>query len=87
MSTATKRTKIRENTSLESLNLSTRALTPLERNNIRTVGDLVQFSEKEVLWMEGIGDDALQDIKDLLAEAGYALLLHKPRPRVLERLK
>jgi DNA-directed RNA polymerase subunit alpha len=70
--------------------LSVRARNCLKKMNIRTLGDLVQISEAELLSYKNFGETSLKEIKDMLAakglrlgqalEEGEELSLFKPEP-------
>jgi DNA-directed RNA polymerase alpha subunit len=50
--------------------LSVRSRNSLQKENIRTLGDLVQRSEDEMLNIENFGKKSLKEISDLLDEHG-----------------
>lgn len=54
-------------------NLSTRTANALQEAGIRTIGGLVRKSGDDVLEIEGIGQKALDEIRDALKEHGVAL--------------
>ncbi|MEZ4415154.1 MAG: DNA-directed RNA polymerase subunit alpha [Gemmatimonadota bacterium] len=55
--------------SIEDLaELSVRSRNSLQKENIRTLGDLVQKTEDEMLAIENFGKKSLQEIKDFLSE-------------------
>jgi|SRR3989344_3042037 len=58
---------------IEELNLSTRTTNALTRGGIRTVGGLSRKSEEDVLGLEGLGQRALDEIKDALAKINLSL--------------
>ncbi len=60
-------------TSVEELHLSTRSRKCMERLGIRTVGQLVQMTEKELLECPNFGDTSVEEVKDELAEMGLSL--------------
>jgi len=51
---------------IDDLGLSVRSLNSLKNSNIRTLRDLVELSEDELLKVKNVGDKALQEIADLL---------------------
>ena len=53
-------------TRIETLNLSARTLNALSNANIRTVGGLARKKEKDILEIEGLGQKALNEIKEVL---------------------
>lgn len=60
-------------TRIEGINFSSRTSNALHEANIRTLGGLVKKSEKDILMIDGIGEKALTEIKDVLT--GYDLKL------------
>ena len=58
---------------VEDLGLSARTANALAAASIRTVGGLVRKSEKDISEIEGMGDRALEEIKDVLAKMSLAL--------------
>lgn len=50
--------------------LSVRSRNSLQKENIRTVGDLIQKTEAEMLKIENFGKKSLQEIEDFLQEHG-----------------
>src|SRR3989344_5590596 len=52
-------------TRIETLNLSARTLNALSNANIRTVGGLARKKEKDILEIEGLGQKALNEIKEV----------------------
>jgi DNA-directed RNA polymerase subunit alpha len=67
--------KLNENLfrSVEELELSVRSANCLQQANIKTIGDLVQRSEAEMLKTKNFGRKSLKEIKDHLAEMGLSL--------------
>jgi DNA-directed RNA polymerase subunit alpha len=67
--------KINENLyrSVEELELSVRSANCLKNADIRTIGELVQKSESEMLKTKNFGRKSLNEIKDILAEMGLHL--------------
>lgn len=55
------------------LKLSTKTFNALFQNQIYTVGELCKFSKKDLIKMWGIGDGALVEIENSLAEIGMKL--------------
>ena len=51
---------------IDDLGLSVRSLNSLKNSNIRTLRDLVELSEDELLKVKNVGDKALQEIAELL---------------------
>lgn len=60
-------------TRIETLNLSARTLNALSNANIRTVGGLARKKEKDILEIEGLGQKALNEIKEVLETFGITL--------------
>ena len=60
-------------TRIETLNLSARTLNALSNANIRTVGGLARKKEKDILEIEGLGQKALNEIKEVLEAFGITL--------------
>lgn len=60
-------------TRIEDLQLSPRTLNALSEAGIRTVGGLVRKKEEDILEVEGIGNKAVQELKDALKEFGLSL--------------
>src|SRR5262249_50315125 len=67
--------KLRENLqrSIDELELSVRSYNCLKNADIKTIGDLVQRSESEMLKTKNFGRKSLNEIKELLAEMGLTL--------------
>jgi DNA-directed RNA polymerase subunit alpha len=67
--------KLNENLfrSVDELELSVRSANCLQNANIKTIGDLVQRSEAEMLKTKNFGRKSLKEIKEILAEMGLAL--------------
>jgi DNA-directed RNA polymerase subunit alpha len=67
--------KLNENLyrSVDELELSVRSANCLQNANIKTIGDLVQRSESEMLKTKNFGRKSLKEIKELLAEMGLSL--------------
>jgi DNA-directed RNA polymerase subunit alpha len=59
--------------SVDELELSVRSANCLENANIRTIGDLVQKTEAEMLKTKNFGRKSLKEIKDILAEMSLSL--------------
>ena len=68
-------TKLNENLfrSVDELELSVRSANCLQQANIKTIGDLVQRSEAEMLKTKNFGRKSLKEIKEILAEMGLSL--------------
>jgi len=64
--------KLNENLfrSVDELELSVRSANCLQNANIKTIGDLVQKSEAEMLKTKNFGRKSLNEIKEILAEMG-----------------
>ena len=67
--------KLNENLfrSVDELELSVRSANCLQQANIKTIGDLVQRSEAEMLKTKNFGRKSLNEIKDILQEMGLGL--------------
>ncbi|HCF59965.1 MAG TPA: DNA-directed RNA polymerase subunit alpha [Myxococcales bacterium] len=67
--------KLNENLfkSVDELELSVRSANCLQQANIRTIGDLVQKSEAEMLKTKNFGRKSLKEIKEILSEMGLSL--------------
>ncbi|HEV8335558.1 MAG TPA: DNA-directed RNA polymerase subunit alpha [Candidatus Polarisedimenticolia bacterium] len=78
------REKLNENLnrSVEELELSVRSYNCLKNAEIRTIRDLVQRSEGEMLKTKNFGRKSLNEIKEILAEMGLSLgmKLDEPAP-------
>jgi len=68
-------TRLNENLfkSVDLLELSVRSANCLQQANIKTIGDLVQKSEPEMLKTKNFGRKSLKEIKEILAEMGLSL--------------
>ena len=51
---------------IDDFGLSVRSLNSLKNSNIRTLRDLVEFSEDDLLKVKNVGEKAIQEIADLL---------------------
>jgi DNA-directed RNA polymerase subunit alpha len=67
--------KLRENLqrSIDELELSVRSYNCLKNADIKSIGDLVQKTESEMLKTKNFGRKSLNEIKELLAEMGLSL--------------
>jgi DNA-directed RNA polymerase subunit alpha len=72
--------------SVDELELSVRASNCLKTANIRTIADLVQRTEAELLKTKNFGKKSLNEIKTMLSEMGLALGMRLD-PEELERLR
>jgi DNA-directed RNA polymerase subunit alpha len=61
------------NRSVEELELSVRSYNCLKNANIRTIGELVQKNEAEMLKTRNFGRKSLNEIKEILASMGLGL--------------
>jgi DNA-directed RNA polymerase subunit alpha len=59
--------------SVDELELSVRSANCLQNANIKTIGDLVQKTESEMLKTKNFGRKSLKEIKEILAEMGLSL--------------
>jgi DNA-directed RNA polymerase subunit alpha len=82
------RTELNENLfrNVDELELSVRASNCLKTANIRTIADLVQKSEAELLKTKNFGKKSLNEIKTILGEMGLALGMRLD-PEEVERLR
>lgn len=55
---------------IDDFGLSVRSLNSLKNSNIRTLQDLVQFSQEDLLKVKNVGEKALQEIAELLQREG-----------------
>jgi DNA-directed RNA polymerase subunit alpha len=62
---------------IEELDLSVRSANCLKNANIRTLGDLVQRSEREMLSTKNFGRKSLDEIKDVLSSLGLSFGMTK----------
>ena len=58
---------------IDSIGLSTRTLNALSDANIRTVGGIARKRAEDLLEIDGIGDKAIEEIKDALGQFGLSL--------------
>lgn len=58
------------NRSIDDVGLSVRSVNSLKNSNIRTLGDLVQFQEDDLLKVKNVGEKALGEIAELLRQQG-----------------
>jgi DNA-directed RNA polymerase subunit alpha len=67
--------KLNENLfrSVDELELSVRSANCLQQAHIKTIGDLVQRTEAEMLKTKNFGRKSLKEIKEILAEMGLSL--------------
>lgn len=54
--------------SIDDFGLSVRSLNSLKNSNIRTLSDLVAYTEDELLKVKNVGEKALREIQDLLRQ-------------------
>lgn len=57
---------------VEEINLSPRTTNALINNDIKTVKDLLRLSDSELRELKGFGNKAYDEVKDKLAELGFA---------------
>ena len=60
-------------TSLDTLSFSTRTMNLLEKNNLKTVSDLVALPEQEIKGLEGMGAKGIKEIKKAIGNFGVTL--------------
>lgn len=58
---------------IEKLDLSTKTLNVLIKNNIKTIGDILEKKEEDILKIEGMGQKGVHDIIDKLKKLGLNL--------------
>src|SRR2546422_3561920 len=82
------RTELNENLfrNVDELELSVRASNCLQTANVRTIADLVQKTEAELLKTKNFGKKSLNEIKTILGEMGLSLGMRLD-PEELERLR
>lgn len=56
--------------SIDEVGLSVRSVNSLKNSNIRTLGDLVQYQEDDLLKVKNVGEKALGEIAELLRQQG-----------------
>ena len=73
---------------ITELKLSVRSANWLRRNEVVTIGDLVQKSEAEMLRTPNFGRKSLNEIKEVLAQMGLHLGMEIPNwpPENIEEL-
>ena len=83
------REKLNENLnrSVEELELSVRSYNCLKNAEIRTIRDLVQRSEAEMLKTKNFGRKSLNEIKEILAEMGLSLGMKVDEPVPMQTLE
>jgi len=64
--TATSRLREVLSRSIDDVGLSVRSVNSLKNSNIRTLGDLVQYREEDLLKVKNVGEKALGEIAELL---------------------
>ncbi|HET7791345.1 MAG TPA: DNA-directed RNA polymerase subunit alpha [Gemmatimonadales bacterium] len=67
---ATARLKDLLGRSIDDVGLSVRSVNSLKNSNVRTLGDLVQYREEDLLKVKNVGDKALGEIAELLRREG-----------------
>ena len=60
-------------TRVESLGLSTRTANALTGAGVRTVGGLARKTAEDILAIEGIGEKAVEEVRDALSKMGVTL--------------
>jgi len=73
-------TEAKLNMNLAELNLSVRAMNCLESENIRTVRELVSYSEDQLLEVRNFGEITLKEVHEKLADIGLRLGMRLPAP-------
>jgi len=59
---------------IEELDFSVRTYNCLKKENINTIGELVQLSEKQLLEIRNLGQKSLDEIKEKLVDRGLTLV-------------
>jgi DNA-directed RNA polymerase subunit alpha len=64
---------------IDDFGLSVRSLNSLKNSNIRTLRDLVQYTEDDLLKVKNVGEKALKEIADLLRaqELNFGMLFEE----------
>lgn len=62
-----------DDVSLDYVNVCRKTRNALYRNGIKTVGEVRRFSEKQLLRIRNVGNEAIKDIVSMLAEYGFEL--------------
>src|SRR5574341_683245 len=74
--------------SIDDVGLSVRSVNSLKNSNIRTLADLVQYREEDLLKVKNVGEKALGEIAELLRREGLNLGMrleeHEGTYRVLD---
>jgi DNA-directed RNA polymerase subunit alpha len=66
---------------IANLDLSLRPYTCLKRAKINTIGDLLQYSEEELLLLKNFGKRSLEEVQLLLHQLGFQLRKHPESER------
>ena len=82
-SDATKENHLRDNVSIEELELSVRAFNCLKRAGINTVGDLRKLSDEDFMKIRNLGRKSADEVKEKLAEFGVKMAETKKLPKNL----
>ena len=61
------------NLPIEELGLSTRTFHALKWNNITKLGELLEKSQRELLWLERVGEKSVEEVKQCLEKMGLSL--------------
>jgi DNA-directed RNA polymerase alpha subunit len=73
-------------TSVDELKISTRALNCLKRSGVQTVGELVQYSAKDLMRWRNMGSGTVGEL-DLMLRVHYRLTLRDDDSRLLYSIK
>ena len=65
--------KVKVDFSLEDMDLTVRSFNCLMRADIKTVGDLVNKTEEEIMKVRNLGRKSLDEVKDKLKSMGLSL--------------
>jgi DNA-directed RNA polymerase subunit alpha len=58
---------------VESIAFSTRTANVLEKNNVKTIADIIKLSEEELINLEGMGSKGVKEIKKAIGNFGLTL--------------
>ena len=64
--------KIDESTLVQNVGLSSRIVNVLIREGINTIGDLIQYSEGQILALHGLGAKSVTELKQVLLNSGLS---------------
>ncbi len=70
------------NMSISYLDLSVRTYNALIKGGIETIGDLICLDEEKLIFLAGIGQNAIKEIMTRLEDKGLSLNMQKPKKRI-----